>query len=121
MQPILIATRCDACITLVGWCAQPLAHAWRAWVNATATRCKKPRPRRVVARPPRCFYTNPISSPKRQAITLMLQTKPRHKKRCGRGVEAHPRDSKRQGEYLCRIPSCTFIAPLERNYVQGPC
>src|SRR5215217_3230769 len=26
---------------------------------------KKPRPPRVVARPPRCFYTNPISSPKR--------------------------------------------------------
>src|SRR5215208_935497 len=25
-------------------------------------------------RPPRCFYTIPISSPKRQAITLMLQT-----------------------------------------------
>src|SRR5215212_212816 len=41
MQPILIATRCDACITLVGWCAQPLAYAWRAWVNATATRCRR--------------------------------------------------------------------------------
>src|SRR5215212_3128937 len=39
MQPILIATRCDACITLVGWCAQPLAYAWRAWVNASAIRC----------------------------------------------------------------------------------
>src|SRR5215207_9856920 len=30
----------DGCITLGGWCAHPLAYAWRpARVNVTATRC----------------------------------------------------------------------------------
>jgi hypothetical protein len=32
-------TQHDACITFGGWCVQQLAYAWRAWVNATATRC----------------------------------------------------------------------------------
>jgi hypothetical protein len=27
----------------------------------------------------------------------------------------------RQGEYLCRIPNCTNIGSLQRNYVQGRC
>jgi hypothetical protein len=39
-------TQHDACITLFGWCVQPLAYARRAWVNATATRCRT-RKRRV--------------------------------------------------------------------------
>jgi hypothetical protein len=62
----------DACITLGGWCVQQLASAWRAWANATATRCQRVS-EKVLCRRPRAT----TEFPKRQSERRNAPPQPR--------------------------------------------